>query len=408
MKKGKILINDILFIGILLIGSYVDNMLIYLLCCIFILLNIMKTKKIKSNYLYILLLGIGIFSSLIHFNSLTIRNIVRDFYYFSVGFVFILSGYYIGYSLKNKKMLIRDLYYFIFLKVLINLLKVFGNIALGKVAINFQSIRDVCGLDTELVATSLAIIITFSNNEMLKIFNKKKIRIIILFETIALLCSFSRTGYTIFIIMLIVLNFKSIKKFQIRKINKCFCVLLIITFIICIMPKSFTQPFINKFKKSASEISSSNKWNNTTIIQNWRGYELYEAKITYKNSTILEKIFGSGFGKLIRVKNSELVGIASSEGGITILHNGYAMLLIKTGIIGTLMFLLWLFQYFYKGFVNKKNVYSRILISLIVSIIFDTYVVSGLFKAAVSFGFTVSIGIVIAMHEIKNIELKVG
>ena len=103
MKKGKILICDMLLVLVLFIGSYVDNVFCYFFSCIFIILNIIKNKTIKLDYIYISILGIGVLSSLIHFNVLTMRNVIRDFYYFSIGFVFILCGYYICYNFKNKK-----------------------------------------------------------------------------------------------------------------------------------------------------------------------------------------------------------------------------------------------------------------------------------------------------------------
>ncbi|MGC3977978.1 MAG: hypothetical protein QM751_06935 [Paludibacteraceae bacterium] len=66
---------------------------------------------------------------------------------------------------------------------------------------------------------------------------------------------------------------------------------------------------------------------------------------TYADGNFLELFFGKGLGQLIDLKMYiELAG--TDWRYIPVLHNGYAYILVKTGIIGVLFFVIFYFNYF--------------------------------------------------------------
>ena len=84
------------------------------------------------------------------------------------------------------------------------------------------------------------------------------------------------------------------------------------------------QPFVLKIENTLVELSIKTDWSRyENIVQNWRGYEVFVALNQFNNFSLLQKIMGNGFGTLIPVKYTNLVGVPLENGGIILLHNGY-------------------------------------------------------------------------------------
>jgi hypothetical protein len=135
--------------------------------------------------------------------------------------------------------------------------------------------------------------------------------------------------------------------------------------------------------RSFTEISSNNDWSNTTnIVYNWRGFEINCAKIIFLMGNITEKIVGYGFGKGIYVGEYAYLVMPGSDGSIPVLHNGYYTMLIKNGIVGVILYLLFYFVNIKTAIVsikNKLNIYeSRVSIGILLSLMVTTYFVTGI------------------------------
>ena len=102
-----------------------------------------------------------------------------------------------------------------------------------------------------------------------------------------------------------------------------------------------------RFSNSFNELNPNLDWeNDSNINQSWRGYEVYLIIDNFNNSSILNKIFGNGFGSFIYIEKDVIVyetindeAISKIIHEIPIFHNGYFGALFKCGIAGVLLYI---------------------------------------------------------------------
>ena len=84
-----------------------------------------------------------------------------------------------------------------------------------------------------------------------------------------------------------------------------------------------------------------------------------------------------------------MVGVDASEGGITILHNGYYMMLIKCGLTGVLLYASVYLVGIRKMIIRIKNnldLYrSKLLLGIFVGFLVSTYVTTGIINNRTDF-----------------------
>jgi len=142
-----------------------------------------------------------------------------------------------------------------------------------------------------------------------------------------------------------------------------------------------------KFRNIPQEISWDSKENlgatREEIQENWRGYEAYQGMQKYNNGNALQKIFGFGFGA--RVDLGLIMKLSGRDyETIPIVHNEYVMLLVKTGIIGLVLYLIFLYQIGFTSISafesNNPELYFsyQILSALAVITVLNTYIGFGL------------------------------
>ena len=139
-----------------------------------------------------------------------------------------------------------------------------------------------------------------------------------------------------------------------------------------------------KMRNSLTEMFMSNFEDYDSVIHNWRAYELFEAVNAWMNAGVLNKIIGFGFGKTVYLEYELLMPLLTiSE--IPIFHNGFAYLLVKTGLIGICLELLFSFLVLYRAYKYYKRVPSMtfeffIVLSSVLSFNFSLLVVNGMFS----------------------------
>lgn len=142
-----------------------------------------------------------------------------------------------------------------------------------------------------------------------------------------------------------------------------------------------------KFRNIPQEVSwDSNKNLGATkedMQANWRGYEAYQGMQKYNKGNALQKTFGFGFGARIDLG---LIMKLSGEDyeSVPVIHNEYVMLLVKSGIIGLILYLIFLYQIGFTSISalesNNTELYFsyQILSALSVIAILNTYIGFGL------------------------------
>ncbi|MFH0349476.1 hypothetical protein ACG92U_05000 [Leuconostoc citreum] len=99
-------------------------------------------------------------------------------------------------------------------------------------------------------------------------------------------------------------------------------------------------------------MSSGNDWNRVaSILDNWRGYEVFSAKNQINSMGMFERIFGEGLASKIFVgPYAVYVGVDGMS--IPYLHNSFYTILVKLGYFGVVYYCAFLiinFLYFLKN-----------------------------------------------------------
>ena len=339
-------------------------------------LLILKDLKILLPLVLLFILGfrIGAGHPLIH--------ILRDYAYFLSP----MTAFTMGYILKKYMSLNK----FMLLIVLFGTL--YSLVYLLQIVFDFDTLFVADAEDTRytigtgLPAPILAFVFIFLGKEYLKKFDISTLYRF-LFSLVNLLSIYyfaSRVYYfTLFLYFIPLLYNKFISKYR-RVGIYIFGVILVVIGGAIILILSGDNFFAEKMRNSLTEmfIQSFNDYED--VIHNWRAYELYEAVKTFMNGGILDKLFGFGFGKTVYLEY-ELIMPLLTMSEIPIFHNGFAYLLIKTGLVGIFLELYFTISLLYKGYMYSKDKDELkfvfcILLSTVLSFNFSALVVNGLFS----------------------------
>lgn len=360
-----------------------ENLFSPLLIIISIILLAISSGRISQTFilavsplLLVLVIGIpGIFGN-------EFRHIARDISYALTP----ISLIYMGFWLSDR---FKDYISFFRITVLAGLF--IAIIHLGLFVIQpslftqeISLIRDRAS-NPNVVLVVLALILGFfprrlKMDNLFPKFIPKYFGIIILL--LSLILSFSRTSIVIFFIM-------AISAWGIiGKINKkamVTIVLIMAAFIIIIVttPKDDVKTFRGKFARIFRELSLQNFNKFNEVTWNWRGYETLRALDTFSSGNLFQVIAGHGFGSLVDLKMT--MNLAGEDfKAIPVLHNGYAYILVKTGLIGLFSYLF--FYYFLlrktkilaRSDIDENKGLSKILLGCTLSLIATMFVVGGM------------------------------
>lgn len=226
----------------------------------------------------------------------------------------------------------------------------------------------------------------------LNIFKNLYLKYIILFSFICILFSVSRTTYVCFILIIVILN---INLKYLSKINN-----FIWIFILFILFSLFGTVILNIKKNSLNEISISSKiansisevlitnkfYTKSEIIVNYRSYEALLGLNKYNESNLFTKFFGFGFGSSVKRPSWIFPDTSSYLDNIPFFHNGYVSILFKSGIIGLILFFIFIFKisHLSKNLLVLNTTLSlvlfKLLIIFILIILLSTYVIHGIYK----------------------------
>ena len=134
--------------------------------------------------------------------------------------------------------------------------------------------------------------------------------------------------------------------------------------------------FLGKVSNSLNELSFVRENDETEITANWRGFEAFRAYTQWKDGSLGQMIFGQGFGTMVDIGfYYPLFGDnAPPIRFLPILHNGYAMILVKYGAFGLVMFFVFFGEPLFSNYnphdpvsVFAKRLSSTAAISLLVT-----------------------------------------
>ncbi len=93
----------------------------------------------------------------------------------------------------------------------------------------------------------------------------------------------------------------------------------------------------SRFGGMGGELTFRDYSSTEDINANWRGYESYLALREFESFKVMQTILGGGFGRRVQLETPQF--LAGEEfSAIPVLHNGYLYVLVKTGLIGLVVF----------------------------------------------------------------------
>ena len=314
------------------------------------------------------------------------RNLARDIFYIIPTIAIMVLGYYIErINFKDKYSMLNTM---ILYGGLISVMSFIKAISSFSTLSTFEGIRTCFGRNSIYEVSVVFCILFYKKIIKREICISKWVdRILGFFMTIQIVLCLGRTaliqtGATI-VTMFILLIVKNVDvKNNVKKMLG-FVAIVACSIIIMsrVMPQSTWDELTSKFQASAEEIDSSQTFESTEdAMNNWRGYEIEQAKKQWKNNSLLYELIGEGFGKGVKISYVPYTWVNVVENGeIPILHNGYYTILPKLGIIG-ICSLIWLFlsNILLAMKKDKKFIDDVIILSAVtVGIAINTYVVRG-------------------------------
>lgn len=352
--------------------------LLDLVVCYFLCKNIREVRnfKILIPLAVLLILGTRVAT------GYQITHIVRDVAYFLCPISAFIVGHFTYKYISLKK----------FLLVTVLFGTIYSLIYFMQITLEFNTLFVADAEDTRYsIGTGtpspvLAIVIVILGKQYLKDF---KISNLYWFLFIGINCLTiyyfaSRVYYfTLLLFLVPLLYYNFIQKY--RRIGNYLFVIILAGLVSIIAVLLNGNNFLaEKMRNSITEMFVQSFDDYDSVLYNWRAYELFEAVKAFMSADTFHKIIGFGFGKTISLEYGLIMpGLTIND--IPIFHNGFAYLLIKTGLIGLILVLLFSCMLLYKGYVYSKGnpdlkFVFFLLFSALLSFNFSMLVVNGFFS----------------------------
>ena len=177
------------------------------------------------------------------------------------------------------------------------------------------------------------------------------------------------------------------------------------------------RSFIGKLARSAEELTVRDYTTRTDINSNWRGFETARALDSWTQAGLAKQVFGQGFGAQVDLGLFQNLSTDSRAAVrfIPIFHNGYVYLLVKTGVVGVLLYLgalWWMYRIGRRTAGGYKDdpatLQGRALQGCVVVLAVSTWVVAGAFNKFDMFSFLMLIGFLLAARAPTPVPIARG
>nr|WP_321245616.1 O-antigen ligase family protein [uncultured Psychroserpens sp.] len=371
------------------VQSIEANMLLITFMFFFVIVDF-KSKysitmiKIISTLIFIL--GIALISTFLYPSAPL--DIVKDIFFLSNPFIYIIMGYYFIKNIKDKSFIFKIIIQLALLFAIIHLFKSFSFLLNND--FNINKLRNYAGRGNVVEIFAIVILLSKKGRQLYTVKSKYRKTIVIIIIT-SFIFYFSRKTTVSVVILLLALN--EFLKISSKAVIYMFGFIAVITmFYIYLFSVDIKrgadgfEGFLYKMKIAPSEIFDSdiNEKDHKDLWDHWRAYEAKKA-IEQLESTPFATglITGKGVGSLVDL---EFVAPLSKDGiqYITTLHNGYTYILYKSGLLGLLSFFLFLMLLYGQVYIQTKNNKRRIINSLLsgmaIYYMFTTLIVSGVYN----------------------------
>lgn len=300
-----------------------------------------------------------------------LHDILRDISFALNPIALIFIGYWLGGRLGMWPLFFKGLVFCGLIMAGLHLFNFLLNPELLSVGV--YEVRQEAGMSGSLVTLSLILLLfqhRFGVDSFLPPFVPRLLALVLLAASFVL--SYSRTDFLIAIVLSLSL-FGFLSKINFKMLLVGLLLVGGMIGLIVTTPDSETGTLRSKLAGSVTEVSISEHEDVTT---NWRGYEAYKAVEAFKSANIVQQIFGQGFGALVDLGFFIQLGDTALQ-YIPILHNGYAYILTKVGLLGLMLYAVFFVQLIRYGARNRFSInrqrqmafYARLLVGCIWSLV---------------------------------------
>ena len=362
MKISAVKFYTFFFAIVIFLQLYIYSFRFNIFFQLFVLTGFFALEKVKISTSFfktslplVIIFTLGFIG--MAFERYHLYNIIKDIFHFIKPVLAICIGYCFYKKINNFKLFVKTIIVTGFISAILHYIIIIFFIK------NIETVSNIRehGTDNfmELIAIFfLAYYKKFQNDQLFqsKIIHKTIFGVLLTSSVLY----FSRTMIVMAILTLLTIYGYTIIN---RKGLRIAALLLIFTlgfyaFLFSInlqRNKKGIDSFLYKVKNAPAEVFKTriNRENHADLWDHWRGYEANRA-LTLLNDKPIRYFFGCGYGSLVNLKfYAPLSGEPKGMKYISELHNGYVYILYKIGIVGLLLYLLFLFNMYLKIYFNK-------------------------------------------------------
>ena len=381
------------FISLLSVSFLFASFEITAILSTLVVLFVLAQKKIKFSKNFLFLISLLIILSTIAIITGLVKNelgydFLKDFFYLNKPILLILAGYAIVRKINNQEFVYKTVVLAAVFFAAIHLFLV-AQYVIAEPDFTVAGIRYYAGRDSVLELFALSFLVA---NVRLKKIKFKHQNLITLVLALSFLFYLSRTMTLVFIFMLIA--FLGYLKLTTKGLRYILFATLIISALYAYLfsvkiDRDSGRPidnFLYKLKIAPAEIfikpGSLDVKDHANLWDHWRAYEASKAIDALNDGKTIDWFFGLGMGSLIDL--DFYAPLSDDDKGmrfISLLHNGYAYVLYKTGFIGLLIYILF-FVFILVPFSSTKEMLPsyNILVGIVTFYIISSFVISGLYN----------------------------
>lgn len=383
---ARIVLAAMLFV-FLVLYLFVSNKIVWILYLLYLVFIAVARMKLKLNPLTILvLLFLPLLWGLMMSYNSDVYHFIQGFFYLSIPLILLV----IGFQLTRIFTVDQYFYSIVIIGNLIALLFIIITIikaGFGSFLSPYTETRFVVASGSPACILSL-VVAAYSEQFNLKIFKTAWGRYLtIVLNLIAIYLFAGRTYWVMLFIYVILFSVKTMRKDRLMFYGFLFLGALLL-FSVIIKSKTgltFQNSMLYKLLYSFAEIRVSDFSDYEDVNTYYRGYEAYRSWITFTEGSLAEKIFGGGYGQLVKL-DTEVWLDGRYWSAVPIVHNGFFFILVKEGAMGLVLILLF-FWYLVRTGMKSFNssdpsgqFMSVFILSSAASMFMTNFVVSGLFS----------------------------
>jgi hypothetical protein len=281
----------------------------------------------------------------------SVYDVGKDLWYFSGPVVYIAFGYLVFEKLGSWQRLAQLLAIMGAYSCLVTIVGVVSNREQLLATTTVEDYRHIAGLGTLLFVIP-TVVLVFMRHVGLPTTGVTRLTMVrattYILSTMAVLSTFSRTTMICLAAGLVcTVN----PRFTPRRVRN-YTAFLLGAAVLLVLASSrlhsdkvgvLVDSFVQKTANTSSELNVHSYETYEDINLNWRGFEAARAAKTYAEFSNTEKLFGEGFGTMVDLGFAMKLMVDYFE-FVPVLHNGYMELLVKTGLLGLSLFIVFCIQ----------------------------------------------------------------